>query len=287
MSIQYSGLTIQNSTFTTTVGTRREIVDGIAAVLSAAGWSNISGSGTGDQTWKTVVTPQGYSDRIRLYDPGAGNCAQVFLYSDDGTLTTAQPAYLLPTATETWRVIAQGYQFFAFVPGSTTARKFVCAGVPYVYTWLTGSITRVGWMHGNAQSDTDVTARTSFRTLLAAYATVETLITNTGIWSATNSNGAGNFHLANCGSAIQGNIGAYTYFDGSADFLDPVVAWGTSATTQATKMGELWDAVIVTDAETADLYPETIDSKPNWYGITSNNVGSSSQSRGTLFVLAG
>lgn len=86
---------------------------------------------------------------------------------------------------------------------------------------------------------------------------------------------------------MAGRTAAYDYFDGSTDFLDSVIAWGTASTNQATKMGQLWDTVIVTDAYAGDIYPETIDAKSTWYGVTANNVGSSTISRGTLFVLAG
>src|SRR5687768_8340935 len=86
MAVQYAGGTNVNTTFTNTTGTRREIVDGLATALVTAGWTYVSGSGTGDVHLKSVATPTGSQYVIRIYDIGSGSCARLQLKSVGLTL---------------------------------------------------------------------------------------------------------------------------------------------------------------------------------------------------------
>jgi hypothetical protein len=291
MAIQYSGLTLYNNTFTMATGTRQEVVNGLAAALLSAGWTQVAGSvGSTDQTFKSATTPQGYAIRIRLLEPGTGNCAQVFLQNATGSLAqTTNPGYLLPTASGTFRVIANAYQFFIFEPGTITTRKHVAAGVPYVFSFLTGSITAVGWLIGDAASDTDTTARASFRTRLNSTQSGGNVavLSNANIWSSTagSSTTIGSPMLivpldANLNTTPIG----YTYFDGSALIADPLLSLGnTGGTDTGTIRGQLWDASVISDAFTADI-TATFDSH-NWFNLTSNNTGTTGQARGSLFLV--
>src|SRR5882724_5579700 len=115
MAIQYSGGTLQNSTFSPT--TRRHIVDGITVPLLAAGWSAISGTpgSSDDVTMESAATGAGAKIRFRFLEPGSGSSAQVTMKHSSGS-PTSQIAYCNPA--NTWRVVANQYQFFAFMTGA-------------------------------------------------------------------------------------------------------------------------------------------------------------------------
>lgn len=284
MAIQYSGLTIINTTFSTT--TRLDVVTGIAAALSSAGWTNISGSGTGNQVWKSMTTPQGYAIRVQLLDPGSGNCAQVFLQNAIGSITQpSNPGFLLPGST--YRIIANGYQFFVFVPTNVTARGFVAVVCPYVPSFLTGTNTAFGCLHGIAQNDTDASVTNlCWRISLNGAGGNQCCLTNTTIWA--------NFSNATYGSPMLiptsyeniggGGVSPYRYLDTSLMICDAIIAWSvTSYNTEAFIMGQLWDACLIVDSFVADA-TATFDSH-NWFNLTNNNSGSGSfNTRGSLFL---
>jgi hypothetical protein len=292
MAIQYSGLTIVNTTFTCTTGTRQEIVNGVAAALLAAGWTQVAGiSGGTDQTLKSGTTPQGFAIRIRVFEPGAGNCAQLFMHNATGSLTqTTNPIFLLPSVGAVYRVIASAYQFFILQPGITTVRTFACGGVPYVPSFLTSGAsptTAVGWLTSNAQSDTDATVRTSFRTNLGCISANCSGLYNGTLW-ANFGGGSGNHALVVPVSAIQQTWTAggsdFNYSDGSALIVDPLIAWGTTnLSALGVIYGQLWDAAVITDSFVADT-AATFDSH-NWFNITGSNVGTNVLARGSLFVV--
>lgn len=290
MAIQYSGLTIVNTTFTTTTGTRQEVVNGLAAALLSAGWTRVAGSSGGaDQTFLSMTTPQGYAIRLRLLEPGTGSCAQIFLQNASGSLAnTTNPIFLLPTAAGQYRVIASGYQVFVSVPTITaTARTVACAGVPFVPSFLTSFITAIGFLGGNASSDTDTSVRNSFRTALtwhSASSGNQQGLYNTNIWNSTAaSNAQGNISLWYFHTPA-GNVGitAYRYPDGSAMITDPLIGWGqTGVGSEQMLYGQLWDAAIITDNFTADI-SASFDSH-NWFCFTQN--GSTTDGRGSLFLV--
>src|SRR4051812_47184678 len=97
MAIQYSG-TNYNSTFTCTTGTRQEIVTGLQTALTAAGWTVISGSGTGNVLMESATTPapQSLVMRVKLFDPGSGNCAQLVPRNQANTHAMSNYLPLLP-----------------------------------------------------------------------------------------------------------------------------------------------------------------------------------------------
>jgi len=201
-NIPYSGGTVVNTTFTTTTGTRLEIVAGLETQLVTAGWSVISGAGTGTVILKSATTtaPKSNSIRVRLFDPGSGNCAQIRIQDDSGTYVS-QIFYLLPAASKVFRVVACKYNFFVCTAQPSAAREIVCGGTLHIPDFLEGSTTgSLGWMHGNAQSDVDTAIGLSFRTRLtmnqnsdtAAYASS---IRNNTVTNCTMNNNSANHTL--------------------------------------------------------------------------------------------
>src|SRR6266566_850296 len=114
MAIQYSGGTLQNSTFSPT--TRQHIVDNITTALQTAGWTAISGTpgSSTDVTMESAATAGGAKIRFRFLEPGSGNSAQVTMKHSSGS-PTSQIIYCNPA--NTWRIVANQYQFFAFMTG--------------------------------------------------------------------------------------------------------------------------------------------------------------------------
>lgn len=295
--IQYAGGVNVNTTFTTTVGTRQEIVTGIETALTTAGWTVISGGGSGNVVMRSATTPAPASNTIdvRLNDPGAGNCAGVYLRNAAATQESHQH-FLLPAALKVFRVIANRYQAFVFTPGASAAREVVAFGVPYIPTFLGGVIAGdFGWIMGNAASDGDATARATFRTLLGAQ----------GATGAENSCYAallnGNLLNPSCGivathagavrvqahpynSMVQANGNAYRWHDDSLIASEALVAWGLTAATDESKVrGQLWDAMVVSDPFAGDS-TITLDAH-SWWAFTNSNAGSTVVARGTLFVV--
>lgn len=287
MGIQYSGAAY-SSTFTTTTGTRREIVDNMAAKLVAAGWSYQSGSGTGDVKMITATTAQGLKTVVRINDPGSGNCALFRLYNSANTVNQAGGCYLLPSAGKIFRIIANPYQFAVFCTNSTTAREFIMGGTPWIPSWNSG-ITEAGWLHGNATTDSDTTVRGSFRTIPQVYDNAFTpgnqcAYINTTLMEGNNSN----FGVAYSPGVIQ--LAGYTaldwqsnngtaammnkWYDGSMIVSEPLIGWcnsTTPASTDAIIVGQLWDAALSTTLNPPDV-TTTFDSH-TWQNIMSSNGG--------------
>lgn len=289
MALQYSG-TVFNTTFTTTTGTRREIVDGIAGVLTSNSWTYVSGSGTGDVMLKSATTPQGSKMCLRVFDPGSGSCAKFFLYNSIRTVNQTGGCFLLPAAAKTFQVTGNGYQFAIYVTGSTSSRDFIMGGTPWLPAWnVTGGISEAGWLMGASDSDGDTTVRPSFRTKPmtvdsgATYPNMATYINN-NLWEGNNTNfgvnwGPGIIQLAGVGPQMWRNGQSRTthmqkWFDGSGYIYEPIIGWHPTSpgTGDALAIGQLWDAAGMSVPFAKDT-TSTFDSH-NWINLTDNQTGS-------------
>ena len=294
--IQYAGGTNVNTTFTTTVGTRQEIVTGIQTALTTAGWTVVSGGGTGNVVMRSATTPTANNSiDVRLYDPGAGNCAQVFLRNAAGTQESSAK-FLLPAALKVFRVIANRYQGFVFTAGTSAAREFVAFGVPYIPSFLHGVITAdFGWVMGNGISDTSAGVGASFRTVLGAQSTggvesscyaglLNANLLNPTCSGANTQTGAVRISAALYNHTVQANTNAYRWHDDSLNASEALVGWGLTVVGDESKIrGQLWDAIVVSDSFAADS-TITLDAH-SWFAITNSNAGSTVTARGTLFLM--
>ena len=302
MAIQYSG-SVTNTTFTTTTGTRREIVDGLAGALVTAGWSYVSGSGTGDVVLQIADSGLGLSrTRLRILDPGSGSCAQLKLHNSTSTLTQTGSVFLLPGAGKVYKVNANPYQFFCTVAGSSNAREYAAGGQPWVPSFLAGSgITACGWLMGNAQTDTDTTVRPSFRTQFTTVASGAiypnmAAYTNANFWEGNNTNfgvnwAPGVIQMAAVNPFQWNNNNATTlqmsrWQDSSVFVSEPLIGWcltTTPGSSEAFVHGQLWDAVIMSGPFAVDQ-TATFDSH-NWINLMTSNTGSNANlGRGSLFI---
>lgn len=283
MAVQYAGGTNVNTTFTNTTGTRREIVDGLVSALSTAGWSTVSGGGTGDVKMRCATTPVGNVLVVRIYDPGSGNCARLQLYTTDSVKQQAGDIFLFPTTGKVWRVIANKYQFFIFVPGSTATREFASCSALYIPPFLvTAGITVAGFLQGQSKNDTDTSTNYSlFRSLPSSYY-------NNGNWqqnsacvnynyiiesnNVTNSAAVG---VPQCVVPFRFNFGGgsspYRFADLSWMTYDPWMAFATSSIfDEALIRGMMWDMVVIGEANIPPDTTITYDGR-SFYNITFGN----------------
>ena len=298
MSIQYAGGTNVNTTFSNSSSpTRREIVDGIVAALTTAGWTTISGSGTGDVVQESATTPQGLVMRVRIDDPGSGNCARIRVQNQSGSYAQTYGIRLLPEAGKKWRVIANRYQCFVMVPGSTSARSFAAFGTLHIPNTLEGVITECIWAWGISNGDTDTATRPGLRTSMSSHANFNTpemcFILNGSGWEVGNGTNVTSTSMGlptllftqHSHFALANVPYAYRWHDDSSIFVEALMAFGGQSVVDEAKIrGQLWDAIISTDVYNAGTVIQ-FDSK-NFYTITHNNLGSSTFApRGTLCVV--
>lgn len=290
MAIQYAGGTNVNATLTQVAGTRAELAQWIRDQLIVAGWTS-SGSAT-DYQLTSATTPQGLAGRVRSWDAGSGNCAQLRISNTAGTVTQAGSLFLLPAVAQVWRIIANRYQAFVFAPGSTTSRKSAAFGVPYTFTGF--GATECIWAFGDARNDTDTTVRDSFRRRLCTGYSSSEIGNWAGIWNGTltennnNSNsGPGCIQLCNPGGSNYTQVvpAPTTHKNAAVPILEPKVGWGATNLVDTRWVGQLWDAVIAASGITGDQ-TRTVDAKTFW-AVTDTNVGSNQNyAAGTLLVYA-
>ena len=278
MAIQYAGGTIVNTTFTNTSGTRREIVDGLVSALSSAGWTTVSGGGTGDVHMKSVATTgNGYQYVVRCYDSGSGSSARLQLKNPALTLAQTDNIYLGAQTSKVWRVIANKHQFFIFVPGSTNPRDYACGIAPSTPTSVAAVQVNAAVLIGQGKTDTDSTTTHGFlRNIMSSFSSTGgwqqncACLTGNTIWeniNSTDGNAQGSPYITNARATyVWGN----TFFhgtrwaDSSSFIIDPMIGWGGSSKyDEHLCRGQIWDSFIVEDQFPID-YQITYDGRTFW-----------------------
>lgn len=244
MAVRYSNAA---ATATFTGDSRAAIANGLKDALVACGWSVVSGS-SGDWKLNSGTTPAGHQIRVRVWDPGSGNCAQVRIMNVSETIAPAQSAFLLPASGRAFRVLGCPYQFFCFVPGSVEARSFCVAGIPYRPSFLP-AVANIAWLLSSGSDTTTSlpvpTIRTSNTGPTQDGVPVVIIYGNGGWYSS--SLGAGQWTISNCLLEAKGNNGrSYKWDDDSLMLWEPLVAFGrTSINDPGFVQGQLWDAILV------------------------------------------
>lgn len=291
MSIQYPGGTIVNTTF---IGaTKQDIVSNLETQLTLAGWSVVSGAGTTDVLLQSGSTPTANNFiLVRLRSTILTNCCCVNMQNAAADRVSPN-FFLFPGAAKTYRIAANQYQWFCFTGGTSAAREYVGTGVLYIPSFLHGVIVgELGWISGNGESDTTVTVRASFRTLLECAGITGSvsqhycgLVNGSLVQGGGITGGPGSMRLVTQQGALVQSVNGYRWHDDSIQLVDPLIAWGlTSATTDEAKIrGQLWGAMIATDAFAGDTILTAVDGH-DWLAVTNSNVGSANDARGTLFV---
>jgi len=164
--IRYSGGTYVNTTFVAS-GTKQDLANNIETALLAAGFTTVSGSGTTNLLMQSAATPFPHQMRFRFKAQNTSVTVSIENVSGSiaGTNTTTGGVSLTPRAGNTWRVVANKYQFVIFVVGEPSVLgEFVFGCVPFVPTFLTA--TYVGILLGSKAGDNDASTYTTWRTNL-------------------------------------------------------------------------------------------------------------------------
>jgi hypothetical protein len=258
----------------------------LESALATAGWSTISGGGTGDVLMKTAVGPGGQSIRVRLLDPGSGNCAQITMKNNSGSLTS-QTFFLLPESSS-WRIVANKYSFYMFRTSAANraAPRGVCMGgtiwIPDFVLATMGSDFECGYMQGHATTDTDTTAGTSWRN------SMDQARRNSSIWTGLVVDASANLNVAqpllmppSLNSDNTANAG-YRWQDGSLHQMEAIVGWAESGGGALCAFkGQLWDAMIVSGQAVGET---TITFDGHTFIAITDQCGLSRKGIGTLYV---
>jgi len=273
MAFQFAGGTYVRTSFVP--ATRQDIVESIRTHLNTAGWTDVSG-GVGDRKLDCVTTPQALDCRIRVYDPGSGNCARVKFMTQD-EVRQGIDLFLIPDATFT--IIANKYQFFVYAPGLVTPRHFICGGVPFLEDFLDGVTTEAIWCHGDAQNDGGSAAGGNFRLRAGVKGQAWSWQTrNTSAWGGTQ-DGIGSQRLEvtirgndNSGSVCEGP----TLWHNDWPYKIPArIAWGLeSESIEAKVQGQLWNAAVIHKDYPMDRLAtwEEDSVSYDWINLTNSNV---------------
>lgn len=297
----YTGGSIVSTT--TSVSSKQALINAIESALNTAGWVTISGHGTSPLIIQSAMSqpPQNLRMRLQMTTSGS-NCTILSVENVSGSIVGGNSnsnsgIFLLPGSAQTWQVIANKYQGFAFVPGSNTARQYAGWGVPYLPSWLQGMIYEAMWLTGNAASDSDTTIRGSFRGSLGSSYNSNVancqFVTNGLEWEIDNNTGAygvgSHTLIVPIGGTTMSVSAAYSWHDGSGFMTDPIIAWGASwYTDEARARGQLWNCFVSSNSYTVDATITGLDGH-NWQCLTASNTGAttgtSNQSvRGSIFL---
>ncbi len=311
----YNGGTEYNNSFVSGgSGTdKQSVINGIETALNAAGWITVSGHASTPCVMQSQMSPDPQNLRTQIKMTVGTNTALISIQNVAGTKVgtnsstgsaTNGCAPLIPGTSKTFRVIANKYQAFIFVPGSNNNREFAAFGVPWIPTFLRAGQSNVIyeaiWLNGNSLADPTATVAGSLRGQLGTYdganIGVEQMICNGNIWEfgngGTDSTNIGHMNLITMMQGTMVNKATaswYRWHDQSAFMTDPLIAWGlTAKTDEALCRGQLWEAFISTEQYTVDSTITSLDSH-NWWCVTNNNGGSATgigYDRGSLFLVA-
>lgn len=300
MSIQFSGGSIQNTTFSG--ATTAALCTNIQQILGSAGWTIVSGSGTTNLLMQTALTPQNLQMRFKFHDnaltAGGTNTVQISLQTTNGSSTgtdgTLNAPWVKVNATTNFRMIAGPYYFWLVVPTSyTDFGFFACGGVPWIAAFQS-TTTQLGYLVSQTGGSGNPTAvPTTFRngnTCAVKNGTPrQQLLFNTTYVSMDGQSGFPNADLEACflrpwapayKADFIGPTGFVSTFslmsqfsDGSFATADPWIGWDIQrsgapiAGDPANVMGMLWDAVLIYDSSQAGDTTATFDGH-NWFAIS-------------------
>ena len=278
-----TGFVRQKYSWTATLGTIQELINQIETYLLAAGWTTISGHGTGTLLMQSALTPPGQDLQMRVtIKTNSGTCVDISIQNVSGGLASTNSTTagfpLLPAVGKTWIFVLNKYQAFIYTPIPTAVKGYAAFGVPMIPSFLQGAVVEAMWGSSNAGSEAASAIGASWRNFLWLYGYNSTAANQAGIVNGNlmqqNSTSAYNVGLLSLawmgGVQVQGSW-LQSWHDSSSFIFDAIVAWGVNATTMALYRGYLWDACVVNQAYAGDT-ATTFDSH-NWVVVTDNQSG--------------
>jgi len=314
MATAFSGGTYVNTTFTGS--SKSAIISAIQTQLTNAGWSVASGGGTTNLLMKTALGADGSNQICVRFKDNSGTCVQVTLENVAGTLVqannTSTGGNLWPNS-QTYTILASKYRFEIFT-SSKSARECVMAGILFIPSAMTSTVTTAAYLMCNSQSDTDTTGRSCmFYTMDCCQNATFGGFSQAGqgntccIVNSTKSekNGAGNnFYsiapvlVVPANSSINASYsdsggnstnGAYRWFGGLIIGADPLMALGTTTADngEAQICGQPYDWTVLRSniaAGTTDSWSDG-GSSHNFYCLNAAGGGQTSSALpGTIWV---
>lgn len=170
MSLQKAGGTNIDNTVTPAAATN--LVDHLETHLVSAGWTIISGSGTDAIKFQSAATPDGM--QIRILTGVSGSDMSLEMRNVGETATgTAGCIRLTVNGADSWRLMANKYGFVLFQDTTPVtfltsgAKKWCICGTLYLESFLTPTVTEVGFLMGDHLSTGSSVHQRSFRNELS------------------------------------------------------------------------------------------------------------------------
>jgi hypothetical protein len=263
MAIQYTASFYYNASVTG--GTRALLADAVKDAMVAAGWTLNRTAAANDYFLESGVAANSLQIRARVYDPGSGNCARVYLLNTAETINcSASPVFLLPGTT----YIFSGNAFQCLMQQSVwtgVSRTFGFWGVGYTESFNTATALGLQMCNG---ADAGGSIQTSFQEARTAVL-FGTISNGSAIATNTSGNGIPRLGLYTLITGVATTWAA----DNSLHVYEPLVAWsaisGSDSTDLRVRM-QLYDAMIVAGAWNAGT-DITWDSK-TWRAVTHQNT---------------
>jgi len=265
MSLQKAGGT--NIDNTVVPANAAALIDHLETHLVGAGWSIISGGGTDAIKFQSAATLDGMQVRIQTNVSGSEVTLTLTNVAETAVGTTGL-IRLAVDGSSTWRLMANKFAFVLFqdtapvILTAAGAKKWCMAGTLYLESFLTPTITEIGFLFGDHRSTTLDTHQDSFRMKAEYEGTpgVYTLLYNGALSEADNIN-SNSYEEGDPGLLTPNHAQSETTnYNGNPTKLlqwvtgehygsDAVMAWGTPSRTAnfKTGRGQLFDVVHLAD----------------------------------------
>jgi len=277
--------------FTTLDATdRATLAAQLIAALGNAGWTTVDVTG-GTTLLQSATTPQGLSCRFAVIDPGDPDvCVQTQFRTTDELLQQGKGGYLQPgfVANErlgTFVFVGNPYQFFVLPMRrnanlNTTRRDTLMGGLPWLPTFLVGTVTAAIWTLNNGSYDTTSIWENDF-TFKQTFGPGTPNERNGCAWTVLN---GASFQPDNSnetpdvlpriiipsGARLDQPTAAYRWYDNSFLQSDALLAFDAVSGGEAKVVGQLWDTVFISGQK----WPGSVINMDghNWYAICDYNV---------------
>lgn len=244
MQFSYFGAAPTVANIASPLGTKAELAAWIRDNLITAGWSVLSGAGTGVVKLRSAVTPHGLRCRLQINDTTDANSVKLYGITDD-ELSQATGSFLFPTAGFNWKLVATPYYAHIFRDiASVQNRDWFSIQNLYIPQPDRGAVTEAFITNSNSTTvGSDGSINGHFRNVYSGNNTNDRYI------AAFNSN-----RWLNGGANVQGTVRLVTpavskFWDNSFVGTDIWLQWGTPDASAAGLLRGIWpDAFMYGDA---------------------------------------
>lgn len=263
MALQKAGGT--NIDNTVTPADESALIDHLETHLVSAGWTIISGGGSDAIKFESAATPESMKIRIVTSSQGTEMGLELRNASESATGATAQVRCDVD-GVNSWRLMANKYAFILFEEtaavafGAAGAKKWCMAGTLFLESFLTPTITEIGFLFGDHKKTTSDLHHNSFRVeseirgnSAANSLLYNAVVRNTEDVNANIERGDSGFLLSywSQGTGVySGSPTKLAQWVSAEHFMcDPLLGWGEPSRTANFKQlrGQLYDCVIAMD----------------------------------------